>query len=169
MEAMPGDLIRYDLTGISSSSNVELEDFYVRDVLPADALRLEKIVTGRWSERLTYRVEYKTNYKDWRTLKGGLSSQISHTLDCGREALGLRTDEAITQIRFRFGTVQPGFHGLDGIALYCTVRAGLPGGCRLTNCADAGGQRGGQWTIEKDCWTTLIWDKPKGKLPKTGL
>ncbi len=70
---MPGDIIRYDLTNISNASNVELEDFYVRDMIPTDALRLEKMVTGRWSERLTYRVEYKTNYKDWRTLKSGLS------------------------------------------------------------------------------------------------
>ena len=166
---MPGDIIRYDLTNISNASNVELEDFYVRDMIPTDALRLEKIVTGRWSERLTYRVEYRTNYKDWRTLKGNLSTQVSHTLDCGREALGLRADEVITQIRFRFGTVQPGFRDLDGIALYCTVKAGLPGGYRFTNCADAGGERDGEWTIEKDCWTTVAWDKPRGKLPQTGL
>ncbi|MCI8407577.1 MAG: hypothetical protein HFE43_11445 [Oscillospiraceae bacterium] len=169
VEAMPGDVIRYDLRNISNASNVELDDFYVRDVLPTDALRLEKIVTGRWSERLTYRVEYKTNRKDWRTLRSNLSTQVSHTLDCGREALGLRADEVITQIRFRFGTVQPGFHDLDGTALYCTVQAGLPSGYRFTNCADAGGERNGEWTIGKDCWTTVTWDKPRGKLPKTGL
>ena len=125
VEAMPGDVIRYDLTNISNASNVELDDFYVRDMIPTDALRLEKIVTGRWSERLTYRVEYRTNYKDWRTLKSGLSTQVSHTLDCGREALGLRADEAITQIRFRFGTVQPGFHDLDGVKLWLMKRLRL--------------------------------------------
>ena len=168
-ETMPGDVIRYDFEDISNSSTVPLENFYWRDVLPTDALRLEKIVTGTWSEKLTYRVLYKTNYRDYRILKDNLDSKINHTLDCGRETLHLSAGEYITEIKFEFGTVQPGFRQDKAPEIYCMVNADLPDQYRFTNCADVGGKRFNKWILAKDCWTTILYAKPKGELPKTGL
>ena len=110
-EALAGDIMSYNFNSIRNDSNIPLEEFYLHDKLPTDAVRLGKIVTGTWSERLTYDITYRTNKKDSsRTLASGLSSKTSYTLDCGREALGLAAGEYVTDIRFEFGTVQPGFH-----------------------------------------------------------
>ena len=167
-EAMPGDVIRYDFSDVANASNVALDSFYLRDKLPTDALRLNEIITGTWSERLEYKVLYKTNYRDWRTLKSGLSTAVNHTLDCRREAVGLNYGEYITEFKFEFGTVQGGFHSVQNPAIRCTVNADLPKDYRFTNCVDVGGERFNEWTIAKDCWTTYTWKKDV-KLPKTGF
>ena len=169
-EVLTGDIMSYDFSNIRNDSNVALEDFYFHDKLPTDAVRLSKIVTGTWSERLTYSVEYCTNKKDrYRTLASGLSSKTSHTLDCSREALDLAAGEYVTDIRFEFGTVQPGFHEETKPVFYVSVLADLASGYRIINRADAGGRTGDEWIISKDTWVTVVWCKPKGNLPKTGI
>ncbi len=169
IEAMPGDIIQYDFKHIGNASSVELEDFYFHDRFPTDGLRLEKLKTGTWSEKLTYQVLYKTNLRDYRILADNLDSKINHTLDCGREALGLRGNEYITDIKFAFGTVQPGFEEVKSPVFYCAVNANLPNQYRFTNCADTGGKRKDDWILAKDCWTTIVYSKPRGRLPQTGL
>ena len=169
-EVLAGDIMSYDFSNIRNDSNVALEEFYLHDQLPTDAVRLGKIVTGTWSERLTYSVEYRTNKKDsYRTLASGLSSKTSHTLDCGREALGLAAGEYVTDIRFEFGTVQPGFHEETKPTIYVTALANLGSGYRIVNRADVGGRTGDEWITAKDSWITVVWGQPKGKLPNTGI
>ena len=169
MEVLAGDIMSYTFSQIKNHSNVALEEFYWRDMLP-DEVRLGKIVTGTWSERLTYSVEYKTNRKNgWRTLKDGLSSKVSYTLDCGRENLKLAADEYVTEFRFRFGTVQPGFCEETGPAIFVTTLANLKDGYRIVNRTDAGGRTGEEWVIGKDSWITVVWNKDRGNLPKTGI
>ena len=159
----------YEFSEIRNDSNVPLDDFYWHDKLPSE-VRLGKIITGTWSERLTYSVEYKTNKKSgWKTLKTGLSSKTSHTLDCGREALDLAAGEYVTEIRFNFGTVQAGFHEGSGPVLYVTTLANLDDGYRIINRTDVGGRIGEEWIVAKDTWITVVWGKPKGDLPKTGV
>ena len=168
-EAMPGDIIRYDFEKISNTSTVPLDDFYWHDVLPTDAVRLQKIVTGTWNERLTYEVEYKTNKRGWRTRGDGLSSKTSHTLDCSRSALKLKSGEYITEFRFQFGTVQEGFAQEDAPYILCGVNGDLPNEYRFTNKTDVGGQREDEWVTAKDAWVTIIYAKPRGQLPQTGF
>ena len=169
-EVLAGDIMSYDLSNIRNDSNVALEEFYLHDQLPTDAVRLGKIVTGTWSERLTYDITYRTNKKDsYRTLASGLSSKTSHTLDCGREALGLAAGEYVTDIRFNFGTVQPGFHEEQKPTIYVTTLANLQSGYRIINRADVGGRTGDEWVTAKDTWITVVWGQPKGKLPNTGI
>ena len=167
-EAMPGDTIRYDFENITNASSVELENFYWRDELP-DSLRLKSIYTGTWSEHLTYDVEYRTNQRGWRTLEGHLSSRADHELDCSREALHLKEGEYVTAFRFNFGTVQAGFREVEAPHIYCTVQGGLPSGHRFVNRTDVGGQRHGEWVIDKDSWTTVVFSTQKQKFPKTGF
>ena len=168
-EVLAGDIMSYDFSNIRNDSNVALDEFYLHDSLP-DAVRLGKIVTGTWSERLTYSVEYRTNKKDsYRTLASGLSSKTSHTLDCGREALDLAAGEYVTDIRFEFGTVQPGFHDESKTTIYVNTLANLKSGYRIINRVEGGGRTGDEWVTSKDSWVTVVWGKPKGKLPKTGI
>lgn len=169
IEAMPGDIIKYDFKNISNQSNVELDGFYFHDKLPVDAVRLQELKTGTWNEHLTYRVLYKTNIHAYRVLKDDLRSNINYTLDCRREALGLNSYEYITDIKFEFGTVQAGFKERKSPEFYCMVNGDLPNEYRFKNCADVGGERYDEWITDKDCFVTIIYAKPKGKLPKTGL
>lgn len=169
-EVLAGDIMQYDFSNIRNDSNVALEEFYFHDNLPTDTVRLSKIVTGTWSERLTYSVEYRTNKKDsYRTLASNLSSKTSHTLDCSREALDLAAGEYVTDIRFEFGTVQPGFHEEQGPVFYVNTLADLASGYRIINRADVGGRTGDEWVTAKDTWITVVWGQPKGKLPNTGI
>lgn len=169
MEVLAGDIMSYTFSQIKNHSNVALEEFYWRDMLP-DEVRLGKIVTGTWSERLTYSVEYKTNRKNsWRTLEDGLSSKVSYTLDCGRENLKLAADEYVTEFRFHFGTVQPDFCEETGPTVFVTTLANLKDGYRIVNRTDAGGRTGEEWVIGKDSWITVVWNKDRGNLPKTGV
>lgn len=169
MEVLAGDVMSYTFSQIKNHSNVALEEFYWRDMLP-DEVRLGKIVTGTWSERLTYSVEYRTNRKNsWRTLEDGLSSKVSYTLDCGRENLKLAADEYVTEFRFHFGTVQPGFCEETGPTIFVTTLANLKNGYRIVNRTDAGGRTGEEWVIGKDSWITVVWNKDRGDLPKTGI
>jgi hypothetical protein len=48
-EAQAGSSIYYDFSKIRNNSNVPLSEFYLRDILPTEAVRLEKIWTGVWN------------------------------------------------------------------------------------------------------------------------
>lgn len=169
VEAMPGDLIRYDFDGICNNSNVPLDEFYWRDILPTDAVTLQEIHTGTWNEDLEYKVLYKTNLsQDYRVLAEGLHTNVDNLIDCKPAVVGLKSGEVITEFRFEFGTVQPGFAPVTKPYIQCFVNPGLPNEYRFRNCTDVGSRRGDEWVIDKDCWVTIIYATPKGKLPKTG-
>ena len=169
IEAMPGDTIRYDFSDIRNESNVPLDNFYWRDILPTDAVTLRIISTGTWNEELKYTIYYKTNLvSEERALAERLSTSTNNTIDCSAAALKLKAGEAITEIRFDFGTVQPGFEPVTNPYITCLVHPDLPHEYRFKNCTDVGGERGDEWVIDKDCWVTVIYAVPKGKLPKTG-
>ncbi len=139
-------------------------------MIPTDAVRLEKIHTGIWSEYLRYAVIYKTNLNaEYRTAARNLHSNIDNAIDMGQAVLGLKPGEYVTEIRLQFGEVQPDFHCGQKVEIYCSVQGDLPNQYRFTNCADVGGERDGKWVIDKDCWTTVVYKGPRGKLPKTGF
>lgn len=166
IEAMPGDIIKYDFKNISNQSNVPLDEFYFHDSLPTDAVRLQELKTGTWNERLSYTVMYKTNIHGYRVLNDNLSSDINYTLDCRREALGLNSYEYITDIKFEFGTVQAGFKEKTSPEFFCMVNGDLPDGYRFKNCADVGGKRFDEWITDKDCFEQLSMTSRKGNCLK---
>jgi len=175
-EAIPGQNIRYDFKDIANTSTVELDDFYFHDAIPTDAVRLVSISTGTYNERLTYKALYKTNQRDYRVLEDKLSTKTVNEIDCRRETLKLKNGEYITDIKFEFGTAQPGFKEVTQPFIICTVNGDLPNEYRFTNRCDAGGrspsgsQREDEWAIAKDAWVTIIYTNPnKGPLPKTGF
>lgn len=169
-EVLAGDAMAYDFSEIRNDSNVSLEEFFWHDQLPTDAVRLGQIVTGTWSERLTYSVTYRTNQRSrYRPLAENLSGKASHTLDCSGEALNLAANEYITDIRFEFGTVGPDFHQEESPVFYVNTLAELEDGYRIINRTDVGGRIGEEWVVARDTWVTVVWGKPKGKLPNTGI
>ena len=69
-QIVPGQEVRYTFTNIKNNSTVPLNSFYWRDTLPVNAVRLEKIITGTWNQRLSYKIVYKTNLSngEYRTI-----------------------------------------------------------------------------------------------------
>lgn len=165
---VPGQQMRYDFSDICNLSNVPLENFYWHDELPG-SVRLAAIHTGTWSQPgLTYSVTYRTNRTSaYRTLASGLLSTQSYDLDCTPSKLGLAADEFITDFRFGFGTVQPGFREQDKPMILVTVNQGLPNGHRFANRTDAGGQYNGKWFSSSFTWVTEVY-APVLEYPKTG-
>ena len=169
-ETRAGETFLYTLSNIQNASNVPLSDFYVRDKLPAEAVRLEKVWTGEWNQRAKMDFEIRTNKKTgWRTVKEGLLSTVNNEIDCSRSALGLAAGEYVTEFRLVFQEqVQPGFHDLTGTKIEVRVKESVKDGQKFVNKVDVGGLYGGEWVYDTDGWTTVTFNKPKGKLPKTG-
>ena len=146
-----------------------MEEFYLHDILPTEGVRLEKIWTGVWSERVTMELQIKTNLKsDYRTIKENLLSTVNNEIDCSRSALGLSANEYVTEFRIVFGEVQPRFHETTGPKVEVMVLDILENGAKFTNKADVGGRYIDKWIYNTGGWTTVVYNKPKGDLPKTG-
>lgn len=145
-----------------------LESFYWRDTLPAQ-VRLDKIITGTYNQNLSYKVIYKTNTSNgYRTLADNLSTAKNYVLDTRPAALGLASNERITELMFVFGTVKAGFAQVETPYLYGSVSKGLSNGSSFVNVADVGGLYQGQWIMGVSRWVTEVYAKTNVTLPKTG-
>lgn len=104
-QIVPGQEVRYTFTNIKNNSTVPLNSFYWRDTLPVNAVRLEKIITGTWNQRLSYKIVYKTNLNGtYRTLADNLSTAENRVISASPAALGLASNEYVTEVMFVFGT-----------------------------------------------------------------
>ena len=169
VEVMPGQQIRYDFSGIGNNSTTSLTSFFWRDTLPGQAVRLDKIVTGTYNVPGNYKVVYKTNLSGgtWRTLADNLSTQQNYVLDASKAALGLASNEYVTEFMVSFGVVPANFRQVEAPQVYATVYAWLTGGSQFVNQADVGGVYNGQWIMATSRWVTRVY-KPSEPLPRTG-
>ena len=169
VEVMPEQQIRYDFSGIANNSTTSLTSFYWRDTLPTQAVRLNKIITGTWNTQGNYKVVYKTNLSGdtWRTLADNLSTQQNYVLDATPAALGLASNEYVTQFMVSFGVVPANFRQVEAPRVYCDVVSWVTGGTQFTNQADTGGVYDGQWIMATSRWVTKVY-KPSAPLPRTG-
>lgn len=169
-QVVPGQEIRYTFKDIGNNSTVPLDSFYWRDTLPTDAVRLDKIITGTYSARLNYKVVFQTNLNDTqRVLADNLNTQKNYTLDASPAALGLASNEYVTQVTFLFGRVPGGFKQVETPYIYCDVLSSLSHEYRLANKCDVGGMWQNQWVQATDRWVTIIYrGGPVPTLPRTG-
>ena len=169
VEVMPGQSIRYDFANIANNSTTSLTSFFWRDTLPTQAVRLDKIVTGTYNVPGNYKIVYQTNLSNgaWRTLADNLSTQQNYVLDASPAALGLASNECVTQFMVSFGVVPSNFRQVEAPQVTCTVLSGLTGGTKFTNTADVGGVYDGQWIMAVSRWVTTVY-KPSEPLPRTG-
>jgi uncharacterized repeat protein (TIGR01451 family) len=171
VEAMPGDTIRYDIKEVRNTSTVPLSDFYWRDILPADAVRLNKIVTGTYNQSLKYKIMVTLNTGETRLIADNLVSTKNNTVDCSPWALGLNSSEYVVNVTFLFGTVKAGFSQVVQPQVHVDVLKTLTNGYKFVNKADVGGKYDSEWIIATANWTTTVFN-PKTvnppKLPRTG-
>jgi uncharacterized surface anchored protein len=166
-EAMPGDNIKYDIKEVKNSSDVPLTSFFWRDVLPINAVRLDKIVTGTYNQSLRYKITAKTNKGDTIIIADNLSTTKNNSIDCSAASLGLASDEYITSFSLVFGNVKAGFCNVSTPQVYVNVLKTLPNGYEFANKADCGGKYAGEWIIGNSTWKTVIY-APGGVMPRTG-
>ncbi len=170
IETQNKDNIFYNFKNIHNKSNVPLNNFTWNDTLPTDAIRLDKIYTGTWNEKLEYSVWYKTNKNDFRMFIDKLDSEKVYELDFNK--LELQEDEYITEFEFRFGTVKIDFHEIESPIVYVNVLDGLKNGYVFTNNTRVSGDYLEEHIEDKDKWTTIIYNKKvklTKELPKTGI
>ena len=166
-EIMANQPVRYAFSNIANTSNVSLSNFYWRDTLPAQ-VRLEKVVTGNYNFPGTYKIVYRVNGGDYRTLADNLSTSKNYTLAASSVALGLASNERVTEIMFVFGQAPVGFSQVEAPYLHCKAVAGLYAGS-FVNVADAGGTYNGTWVQAVSRWVISVYGKPAvPKLPRTG-
>ena len=166
-EIMANQPVRYAFSNIANTSNVSLSNFYWRDTLPAQ-VRLEKVVTGTYNFSGTYKIVYRANGGDYRTLADNLSTSKNYTLAASSVALGLASNERVTEIMFVFGQAPAGFSQVEAPYLHCKAVAGLPAGS-FVNVADVGGTYNGTWVQAVSRWVISVYGKPAvPKLPRTG-
>lgn len=168
--ASPGQTIQYDIYEVQNGSTGTLENFYIHDRIPTDATRALKIVTGTYSERMYYKITYKTNYRDYRMLAENLLTKNSYEYSLHPNVLGLANGEYVTDVRLEFPKASPGFKMLENMSVFCQVMPNMPKDYRIVNRADVGGRYGNEWESAKTSWNTTVWtvNTPPVTLPKTG-
>jgi len=164
-QIMAGQPVRYVLSDIANSSNVMLQSFYWRDTLPAE-VRLDSIVTGTYNFPGTYKITYRVNGGEPRTLADNLSTSKNYTLAASATALGLASNERVTEIMFVFGQAPAGFAQVEKPMLYCTAISNITT-TSFVNVADVGGTYNGVWVQAVSRWVTTVYGKPT-PLPRTG-
>lgn len=169
-QIVPGQEVRYTFTNIKNNSTVPLNSFYWRDTFPVNAVRLEKIITGTWNQRLSYKIVYKTNLNgEYRTLADNLSTAENRVINASPIVLGLASNEYVTEVMFVFGTVKSGFAQVETPFIYCNALPNLAHEYRFANRTDVGGLWNGQWIMGNDSFVTVVYGKKTTKvLPRTG-
>ena len=166
-EIMAGQPVRYAFSGIGNTSNVRLDNFYWRDAIPAE-VRLDSVVTGTYNFPGVYKITYRVNGGEPRTLADNLSTGKNYTLAASPVALGLASNERVTEVMFVFGQAPAGFAQVVKSYLHCTAVAYLAG-ASFVNVADVGGSYNGKWVQAVSCWVTKVYGKPAvPTLPRTG-
>ena len=123
-------------------------------------------MTGTYNFPGTYKITYRVNGGEPRTLADNLSTSKNYTLAASNVALGLVANERVTEIMFVFGQAPGGFAQVEAPMLYCTAAKSIST-TSFVNVADAGGTCDGVWVQAVSRWVSKVYGKP-ATLPRTG-
>ena len=172
-EAMQGHRIHYDIPVVRNESTVPLADFFWRDILPTNAVRAYRLVTGTYNHAQRYRVLATTNRGYEIVVADNLYTLRNNVIELHPVHLGLAADEYITEIILYFGQVPAGFMTVERPRLYVDVLSEyhtfLPDGMMFANKVDVGGRVVGtsEWVIGNSTTATTIFN-PR-MLPQSGF
>jgi hypothetical protein len=126
-------------------------------MLPTDAVRLDKIVTGTFDRELRYRIIANTNKHNAIILADNLSTELNNFVDCSRKNLSLMVDEYITAFTFVFGEVKAGFTSLEQPQIFVAVAESLPSRYKFTVKCEAGGRCIKETVTGSSSWKTSVY------------
>ena len=128
-------------TNVYNKSTVPVANFFLHVKVPTDGARAGTFYTGTWTgTATTYRIEYKTNYSDYRVLAQGLNSKSQYSYDLSSIALGLTSGEYVTDVRMVFAQASAGMHESMAPSMYVTVLPNVVNGFQLINRVEVGCQ-----------------------------
>ena len=171
-EAMQGHNIFYDIMTVRNDSTVPLSDFFWRDVLPTNAVRADRLVTGTYNAALRYRVMATTNRGHEIVVADNLSTTTNNVIELGPVHLRLGADEYIVEFTLFFGQVPAGFMSVERPRIYVNVLSAnqtlLPDGLLFANKVDVGGRVVGsnEWVIGNSTTATRIFNP--SRIPQSG-
>lgn len=160
--------IRYDFH-IKNTGNTNLDNFTWFDCLPADYVKMSKLITGTYNQDLTYSIYYKTNLNDYKVLVENLSTQNNNYIDFSK--IQLEEGEVITEFRADFGTVDVGFESVIDPYIFVITNDALEDDATFTNRTRIEGSHEGYLVWDEDDHTTKVYKKEieVKKLPRTGF
>jgi uncharacterized surface anchored protein len=171
-EVMQGHNVFYDVVEIRNDSTVPLADFFWRNILPTEAVRADKLITGTYNHALRYRVLVTTNKGNEIVVADNLSTLRNNVIELRPAHLGLAADEYITEIVLFFGQVPSGFMAVERPRVFVDVLSEmhtfLPNGMMFAYKADVGGRVVGssEWVIGNSTTATTVF-APR-RLPRSG-
>ena len=124
VQVQANDEIMYKFPKLRNTSNVSLDDFKWKDILPTDYIRITKLYTGTYNEDLNYEVYYKTNKEDFKKYEnpnskdGTFNTTKNNYIDFSKLN---SDDEYITEFELRFGTVKAGFEAVNKPFIFTKV------------------------------------------------
>jgi len=172
-QAMQGHNIAYDIHNVRNDSTVPLADFYWRDILPVDAVRMDKLVTGTYNANLRYRILATTNQGNTIVVADNLSTLTNNVVEMRPVHLGLAANEYVVNFTLHFGQVPAGFTTVERPRIFVDVLSAnqifLPNGMMFANRVDVGGRVVGteEWVIGNSTTSTTIFNP--NRLPRSGF
>jgi hypothetical protein len=169
-ETMPGHNIFYNFPLLANESSIPLSDFFFRDVLPVEAVRADRLITGTFNHSLTYRIVGNTNRGREIVIADNLSTLRNNIVEMRPAHLGLATDEFLVDFTVLFGQVPANFRSVEAPRLYVDVLNNLPHGMMFANRVDIGGRVPGteEWVISGDTWGVTVFNPQRGRIPQSG-
>lgn len=150
----PNNQAKFYWTNVSNASTTTVANFFLNVKVPTDAARAGTFYTGTWGGTpTTFRVEYKTNYADYRVLASGLNSKSQYSYDMSSIALGLASGEYVTDIRMVFDRACAGMKESMAPSLYVTVLPNVVNGYQMINRAESGCQGEASSSVSGGGWT----------------
>ncbi|MCL2853162.1 MAG: SpaA isopeptide-forming pilin-related protein [Defluviitaleaceae bacterium] len=172
-EVMQGHNIMYEIPVLRNDSTVPLADFFWRDILPTNAARVDRLVTGTFNHALRYRIIATTNRGNELVVADNLSTTSNNVVELRPVHLGLAADEYLTDFTVHFGQVPAGFTAIERPRIYMDVlssnQAILPGGMMFANRVDVGGRVIGstEWVIGNATIASTVFSSVQ-RLPQSG-
>lgn len=157
----PGKPIRYDFK-IKNTGNVVLDNFTWFDNLPANEIKILRLITGTYNQNIEYHISYKTNKNDYKILAKNLNTKTNHYIDFSN--LKLEEQEVITEFKVEFGTVGVGFESVIHPYIEAKVVHNLGNQKEFINKTSLQANHKGYQVGAQDTHKTTV-----KKLPKTGF
>ena len=173
-EVMQGHNIFYEIPVVRNDSTTPLADFFWRDVLPTNAVRADRLITGTYNHALRYRVMATTNRGNTIVVADNLSTLTNNVIELRPVHLGLGANEYIVDITLFFGQVPAGFTSVERPRIYVDVlnanQAFLPDGMMFANKVDAGGRIPGtdEWVIGNATQAGTVFNPTRQRIPQSG-
>ncbi|MCL1934812.1 MAG: SpaA isopeptide-forming pilin-related protein, partial [Defluviitaleaceae bacterium] len=173
-EVMQGQEIQYNINRVRNESSIPLTDFFWRDLIPTEAIRVHQLVTGTFSHDVRYRILGTTNTGNEIIIADQLSSLNNNVVELNPSALGLASNEFLVEFTVIFGQVPAGFREVEIPRVIAHVlpetMANLPNGMIFTNRVDIGGRNGTEWVIGNNTHSTTIFrPRTPGRIPQSGF